>query len=172
MLLGIYNPPERVAAIKALTELQAWPKEKFAQSEIPPDRRGPFTGSVSIRGYCPFALAPRMSAMRDALKLSSEPESDVPDVAAPNRPGVFRQIAILFGFGLLNSKIMVYALGTFLFGLGAGISIDSIVRTGSAPADWLAWSGIALAILGNVIGNLAHNYLKKEARLKLKSDEP
>jgi hypothetical protein len=90
--------------------------------------------------------------------------------SAPISLGPLRRIGALFGFGLLDSRIMGYALGTFICGLGAGLSIDAFVRTRHLPADWLAWSGIGLMILGNVIGNLSHNSLKKSTRRKLAAD--
>ena len=98
---------------------------------------------------------------------------NVPNPLQPESPrasGPLKRIGVLFGFGLLDAKIMLYALGTFLFGLGAGVSIDSWWRTGQIHSDWFAWSGLGLAIVGNVIGNLSHNFLKKDARRKLETD--
>lgn len=89
---------------------------------------------------------------------------------APISQGPLRRIGYLFGFGLLDPRIMGYALGTFICGLGAGLSIDALVRTRHLPADWLAWSGIGLMILGNVIGNMSHSFLKKATRRKLAAD--
>jgi len=83
---------------------------------------------------------------------------------APFSRGPLRRIGDLFGFGLLDPRIMGYALGTFTCGLGAGLSIDALVRTRHLPADWLAWSGIGLMILGNVVGNMSHSSLKKATR--------
>lgn len=90
-----------------------------------------------------------------------------PQASEPIRPTALKRIGHLFGFGILDPRIMSYALGTFLCGLGVGLSIDAFLRTRHAPADWLAWSGIGLLMLGNIIGNVSHSSLKKGARQKL-----
>jgi hypothetical protein len=106
-----------------------------------------------------------MPGMRDVLNRPNPLEPK-----ASSAPSLLSRIGVLFGFGLLNAKIMWYALGTLMFGLGAGVSIDSWLRTGQILSDWFAWSGLGLAIVGNVIGNLAHTFLKKDARRKLAAD--
>ena len=108
-----------------------------------------------------------MSNMENPLK-SPNPRADGAMKPIPNRH--LKRISDLFGFGLLEPKVFWYALGTLICGLGAGLSIDALWRTRHAPADWLAWSGIALMMLGNVIGNMAHSFLKKDARRKLEID--
>jgi hypothetical protein len=145
------------------------PYSKLAEQETPRDSSD-WQSYKFDRAFCPPRDRARMSGMRDVLKESSPLKLKPHRVLEPKVPGLLSRVGTLFGFGLLNPKIMWYALGTFMFGLGAGLSIDSWLRTGQALSDRLAWSGLGLAIIGNVIGNLSHGYLKKEARRKQQSD--
>jgi hypothetical protein len=110
---------------------------------------------------------PEMSDMSNPSR-SLNPKAEA--LHEPILQRTLRRIGSLMGLGLLDPKIMWYALGTFICGLGAGLSIDALVRTRQAPADWLAWSGIGLVVLGNVVGNVSHSFLKKAARRKLGPD--
>jgi hypothetical protein len=62
---------------------------------------------------------------------------------------------------------MVYAAGTGICGVGAGLFIDSSIRNKQIQLDSLGWLAIGLMAMGAIIANVAHERLKGDARRAL-----
>ncbi len=79
---------------------------------------------------------------------------------------LFKKINDLFGFGfgIIDNWIFVYAAGTTICGIGAGMFFVVLVyMRRSLKVNALTVTSVAFIVLGTVFANIAHSILKKKA---------
>lgn len=69
--------------------------------------------------------------------------------------------ALGFGFGVIDNWVFVYATGTLLTGIGAGMLFASMPHITLTRTTGI---GGVLLVVGAVVANVAHSSLKKKAQ--------